>query len=449
MDSLELQLNLWRNIALVSIAVFVYGFFLHKLEPFDVKFRSLITGILFGSVGLLGMLAPVEVGPGIIVDGRVIITGLSGFFSGGPAALMCTLMVVLYRFYLGGQGVWAGVGAISTAGLVGVLFWRARARRESSISTFHLLFLGLCLSFQALLWTFTLPWNVAWPIFKTYLVPIPISYVLGTLLCGHLFLFETRRLKMEQHLKEAKIKAEEASHHKSLFLANVSHEIRTPLNGIVGAAEVLSLTELSDDQRRMVGILNRGSSILLSLISDLLDLSRIEAGVVVVENKLVSFPELIKGIVELFSLQAEKKGLALKYKISPILDNKVFADEQKLLQSLTNLVGNAIKFTESGMVSIELSAENISTHDVSVRFTVLDTGPGIANIHHEKIFKPFQQGDISTTKKHEGMGLGLAIAQQFVQAMGGQLELKNGIPHGTQFSFTLTLQWAQKPRSAS
>jgi len=353
---------------------------------------------------------------------------------------VCTALVTLYRAYLGGLGQWAGIGAIVTAGLLGAVFWHCRSYFRSLDPTISLILLGACLAAQAIMWTFTLPWTLAISMMEKFIVPIPLAYIVGTVLFGHLFMFESNRQKSKWALKEAMLKAEEANRLKGLFLANMSHEIRTPLTSIVGAINVLSHTELSDEQRKFMHILKRGSSTLLDIVSNLLDLSKIEAGAVELNLGPVSLSELASSVLDLFSLLAQQKGLALRVEISPQLPAVLTADEWKLRQTLTNLVGNAIKFTETGCVTLQVMERKVSDTCASIEFSVRDTGTGIKAEHHQNVFHAFHQGDSAPNMKQQGTGLGLTIAKQFVQAMGGTLRLESQQGRGTCFSFVLELQ---------
>lgn len=448
MSPLELQVNLWKSISLLSIAVFGYGLVLFRLDRLSQKIRSSIVGLLFGSVGLLGMLIPVQVAPGIIVDGRVVIASLAGFFGGLPAAIVCATVVSVFRIALGGVGTGAGVGAIVGAAVIGIVLGRLRTQHNVWTTTGTLFLLGLFVALQALLWTLTLPWDIALPILKTFLLPIPITYTIATVLLGHLFLFESQRHEMEQSMREAKLRAEEASRAKSLFLANMSHEIRNPLNGIVGAVEVLEMTNLDEDQSKFLNVLKRASGSLLELVTEILDLSKIEAGIVEIEKRPFVMRDLVASVEELFFLQAKKKGLSLQTSVADSLPPVLMGDETKLRQILINLVGNALKFTDEGQVSLivlnKTSPEDVRNGLSRVAFEVQDSGLGIPEAQHKKLFEPFQQGDLSSTKKHQGIGLGLTIAQQFVRAMGGELSIEK--PHrsavGARFVFELELQVA-------
>ncbi len=243
---------------------------------------------------------------------------------------------------------------------------------------------------------------------------------------------------LEREIKERK-KAEEigkeALQIKSRFLANMSHEIRTPLNAILGIAELLSFTELNLQQKDFINILQSSSNHLLLLINDILDYSKLESQEVKLENQAFNLTQLIEEILDLFSVQANLKGIELYYCKSPDVPTQLTGDAFRLRQILTNLVSNALKFTHQGHIIIRLSLH--SSQPLTVCFAVEDTGIGIKKEATKSIFKAFSQAENSTTRLYGGTGLGLSICQQLVKLMGGKIEVKSEIDQGSTFWFTV------------
>ncbi len=253
--------------------------------------------------------------------------------------------------------------------------------------------------------------------------------------------------RRSSELAEAKELAESANHAKSAFLANMSHELRTPLNAILGYAQILEQDPgLATKQRHGVQVIYRSGNYLLTLINDILDLSKIEAGRAELFPSAFGFADFLTGITELFSLRAQQQGIAFvceKPELPP-LPRALYADEKRLRQILINLLGNAMKFTQHGEVRLKVGYQTMADNGVDLwseprlRFAVEDTGMGIANEDLQRIFQPFQQAG-TAMQKAEGTGLGLAITQRLVEMMGGTLHVRSTVGQGSCFWFSLVL----------
>ncbi|MBY0613276.1 MAG: response regulator [Beijerinckiaceae bacterium] len=230
--------------------------------------------------------------------------------------------------------------------------------------------------------------------------------------------------------------AEAASEAKSRFLATVSHEIRTPLNGVLGMAQLLRQTRINPEQTTYVDAIRTSGEALLSLIEQILDFSRIEAGKLELVSEPFDLQALVESVVELLAPKAQDKGLEIALSIAPNVPRAVIGDGSRLRQVLTNLAGNAVKFTESGGVGISLALEA----DGFVVFRVEDTGIGIPANQLQAIFEEFEQADGSNARKFEGTGLGLAISRKIVSSLGGSIEVESLVGRGSKFSVRLMLE---------
>jgi PAS domain S-box-containing protein len=245
--------------------------------------------------------------------------------------------------------------------------------------------------------------------------------------------------KEAEEMRRAKLAAEAASRAKSRFLANMSHEIRTPLNGIIGMTELAMATEMDNNQRKILQTLQAESNALLGIINDILDISKIEAEMLELEEISFDLTGMVDDLVNSFAHRAKQKNLKIKASLAPEVPSGVTGDPGRLRQILTNLVGNALKFTHKGEIMIDINVAEDLGKRVKLRFSVTDTGIGIPKEKVETIFESFTQADSSTTREYGGTGLGTTISKQLAEMMGGEIGVESEVGVGSCFWFTVAL----------
>lgn len=573
-----LYLSLIQNIALLVALSFVHSLLMRRMQQNRPAYL-LLSGLLFGSVTLVGMMTPVILQEGLIFDGRSIILAVAGFVGGPLTALIAAVIAAAYRLWLGGIGAPMGVAVIISAPVIGVAWHYLRQRCERCSGLPGLYLFGLLVHLTMIACTLFLPKAAATVVLDTITLPVLLVYPPATLLVCLLFLQMEKHIRAEKLLQESEARwkfaldgagdgvwdwdmqtdkvffsrqwkamlgyaedeiahdfkewdsrlhpddhershteikdyldgsspcyqnehrvrckdggykwilarglvvsrdddgkplrmigthtditerklrereleaardaAEAANRAKSEFLANMSHEIRTPLNGIIGMIQLMRFTDLDDRQEDYLKNLELSSRNLLALISDILDLSKIEARKLSLEAADFDFRSCIRELTVMLDARIAQKHLRLTVEVAEEIPQILTGDPLRFRQILLNLLGNAVKFTASGTITIGAELVSRSDTGVVISLAVRDTGIGIAPEAAGRIFAPFEQADNSTTRVYGGSGLGLAICQRLAEVMGGSIRVESTLGAGSCFFVELPFGLPTQPDAAA
>lgn len=258
---------------------------------------------------------------------------------------------------------------------------------------------------------------------------------------------EAKVSERTKELEDAKLRAEQSSKARSEFLANMSHEIRTPMNGVLGMMELLKVTALDEQQLNYVNTAQNSGNNMLVILNDILDLSKYESGKLVIEEEEFNIVETIDDLVSLFSLELQARGVELLVYLDPEIPTFLYGGKTRFWQVVMNLLGNAKKFTKSGVISLSLELNNAENDELELLVKIKDSGIGIATSALEKIFESFEQAEANTTRQYGGTGLGLALCKRLTQMMGGDVHVKSIVGEGSEFYFTVKFKRSSEEKN--
>lgn len=449
----SIVIGLIQNTAILLTFSMVYDYSWIKNEESMTITKKILTGFIIGFMGIVLMMTPWKMLPGIVFDTRSVLLSFTGLFFGFVPAMVAVIMTGLFRVLVGGDGVWMGIFVIITSGAIGLVWNKLRPFWKTKHYVYELISLGYAVHFVMLGCTLFLPSDQRLNTLKTIIIPLLTIYPAGTLLLGILMvkqnnnwqnrkaldkLRESERRSSEM-LISAKIKAEESDKLKSIFLANMSHEIRTPMNAIMGFSCLLDDPDIEESEKvQYLEIIRSSGNRLMQLINDIIDISKLEAQQLSVKNVECDLPEIFINSIETFrksELLRRKPEIKLVLSLPPVQERVIFlSDCFRLQQVLDNLISNAIKYTERGTVETGYHIKSYAGKPV-IEAYVRDTGIGIPAEMRDLIFDRFRQ--VEEGRFHEGAGLGLCISKGIIELLGGRIWLESELNTGTTFYFSM------------
>lgn len=426
-------IGLLQNTTILLAFSMIYDYWWIKNDESKNLLNKILTGFVIGVIGIVLMLTPWILVPGIVFDTRSVVLSVSGLFFGALPTLIAMLITGIFRLTLGGDGVWMGIAVIALSGAIGIFWNKFRPLRKSKHYVLELVALGFAVHLIMLACTIFLPADQRIYIFKTIAIPVLSIYPVATVFLGSLMFrqyknWQNRKAseklyESEAELIKAKVKAEESDQLKSIFLANMSHEIRTPMNAIMGFSTLLGEQGIDESEKaQYIDIIKSSSNRLLQLITDILDLSKLEAKQLSISSSECSLSEIFINSTESFrksELLLKKPGIELILKFPAAYKKiKFLSDRIRVQQVLDNLLTNAIKYTEKGKVETGCSIRSEDGKEV-IEIYVKDTGLGISGEMSNLVFERFRQ--VEEGRYHEGAGLGLSISKGIVNLLGGKI----------------------------
>jgi signal transduction histidine kinase len=450
-------IGLLQNTAILLAFSLVYDFWWNKNDEPKNNFNKILTGFVIGLIGIVIMLTPWILIPGVVFDTRSVILSVSGLFFGKLPTAIAMIITGIYRISIGGDGVWMGLGVIIFSGLIGMLWNKFRPLRKSRHPGLELIAMGIVVHLVMIDCTMFLPANERISTLKTIIIPVLSIHPLATVLLGTLMFrqyknFQNRKAseklrESEEELIMAKIKAEESDKLKSIFLANMSHEIRTPMNAIMGFSNLLGEPGLDDSEKtQYLDIIKNSGSRLMQLINDILDLSKLEARQLSISTTACSLSEILINSIESFKksdLLKKKPDIELTLNLPETCKNLRFiSDCNRVQQVLDNLLSNAIKYTQKGRIETGCSIKTIHNKEF-IEIYVKDSGIGISEELGNLVFERFRQ--VEEGRFHEGAGLGLSISKGIVDLLGGKIWFISKENVGSTFYFTVPYIGSDSP----